>query len=83
MVFHVRSTADLHTLIDGHSSLLELCLIIIFTVIMRIIIIILYRYISIMSFYYLIIICIYLILRHLYVDYSKISIVATSRHVLR
>lgn len=81
MIFHVRSTADLHTLIDGHSSLLELCLIIILTVIMRIVIM-LYRYVSIMSFYYLII-CIYLILRHLYADYSKISIVATSRHVLR
>lgn len=79
MVFHVRSTADLHTLIDGHSSLLELCLIIILTVIMRIIIM-LYRYVSIMSFYYL---YLFNIAYHLYADYSKISIVATSRHVLR
>lgn len=76
MVFHVRSTADLHTLIDGHSSLLEMCLIIILIAIMRIIIT-LYLYVSI-----ILLLSISIQYCVIYADYSKMIIVATSRHVL-
>jgi len=78
MVFHVPSTADLRTLVDGHSLLLKICFIIVFIVIVLIII-------MLCSFYIVLLLCIFNI--RLYVSFicklfKNFSIIMISRRVL-